>query len=80
MAGLERQVADNPVALVEKAEHRDPIGHRRHAWLVGAGARNVDRDCLTLVARRGIPAAGAKRRQRNQDPAGAHAYSGFHAW
>ena len=33
LARLEHDVADDPVTLVEQAEHRDPLGHWSHARL-----------------------------------------------
>jgi hypothetical protein len=35
LAGAHAQLANDAVALVQKAEHRDPLRHRRHARLVG---------------------------------------------
>jgi hypothetical protein len=35
LARLQRQVANDAVALVEQAEHRDPLGHRRNPGLIG---------------------------------------------
>lgn len=34
LAGAQRQVADDPVALVQKTDHRHPLTHRRRADLV----------------------------------------------
>jgi len=67
IAGLHLEVADEPVALVEQADHRDTLGHRgcafdaadflRHAFGLG------DLRCLVAPARlcRGRPVAGAER-------------------
>jgi len=43
LARLQGQVADDAVALVEKAQHRDSLGHRRHANDRGR-ARNIGGD------------------------------------
>ena len=39
LAGVKRDILDDAVALVEDAEHRDPLRHRRHAALAGCGRR-----------------------------------------
>jgi hypothetical protein len=53
LAGPQHQVADDPVAFVEKTDHRHPLGHRCHARLVGGrlGQAHVDRRRLLLLAR-----------------------------
>jgi hypothetical protein len=81
LAGLQRQVADNAVALVEQADHRDALGHRRHPWLVGRSARHVDRDGLILCFVCPISATACSEQQGKGEDGGktGHAYSGFHA-
>ena len=50
LAGLHGQIARNAVALVEQADHRHPVAHRRRPRRDrGHGLRNVDR--LRLVDR-----------------------------
>jgi hypothetical protein len=80
LAGLQGQVADNAVALIEKAQHGDPLGHRRHAGDRGR-ARNIGCDGRgpgAVFARLAIAAAHHKRgdQHRSHEP---HAQSGFHA-
>jgi hypothetical protein len=84
VAGLHLEIADQPVALVEQADHRDALGHRgralnaadfgRHA--LGLGDRLDGRAAIAL--RRAAVAAGERRRgeqrdQRGRDRAHAHA-------
>jgi hypothetical protein len=90
-AGLQRQIAGQPVALVEQADDSGPLGHRRagQAVLVGGadrGALHLDRP--GLVGHRHLAiAAGGKREQRraDQDRRGSarrtpdHDASGLHA-
>jgi len=85
LARLERDVADDSVALVEQAEHGDPLGHR------GDPGDGLDRLRRADVHRAGAvgglarvaPAAVASRRQREQQrqrcKAAGQDYSGFQA-
>jgi hypothetical protein len=43
LARLQHQVADDAIALVEEAEDRDPLRHRRHARHRDVGGRLVHR-------------------------------------
>jgi hypothetical protein len=43
LARFQHQVADDSVALVEEADHRDPFGHRSHAWYGDVVRRLVHR-------------------------------------
>jgi hypothetical protein len=64
----QRDVADDPVALVEEAEHRDPLRHRSHSGLAGRSQRHVvgDRGFIAL-ARPVAAVAGACRHRQQQD-------------
>jgi hypothetical protein len=88
----ELQIAGDAVALVEEADHRRPLWHRRRAGRhLRHGLRNVDGFGLRLG--RGLtgllgfgyiaPVAGAEREQGKEGPDGpsarGHAYSGVHA-
>ncbi|KQN91587.1 hypothetical protein ASE90_01940 [Sphingomonas sp. Leaf67] len=42
LTGLERQVAGFAVALVEQADHRDPLGHRRRSRQQAAVQPGID--------------------------------------
>ena len=77
----QRKVADDAVALVEQAHHGDALGHRRHPWLLGSGARHVDRDRLGLGRLFATVAAARGQQQSDwkEDRSTGHAYSGFHA-
>ena len=90
---LQRNVADQPVAFIEQAEHGDTLFHRRHAGIgiVGTGGRA----CLGKRARVGwrrrrslclaITSGQRTKRQRytqGEQPwsgRAAHALSGVHA-
>jgi hypothetical protein len=85
LARPQRDVANDPVALVEQAQDGDPLRHRRYAGL-GACRGSVGRGGGSLARRLalGLPLAVAPRRtQREQakenEPA-AHAQSGIHGW
>jgi hypothetical protein len=78
LAGMKRDVLDDPVALVEDAEHRDALRHRRDAALpcgvrrapAGDGRRGV----LLL---RGLAARGERQRKEQRCSDYPHAYSGI---
>jgi hypothetical protein len=85
---LQGQRARDAVALVEEAEHRDPLGHRsRPGGHCGDGLRNVDRarlaDGLAVATRIAAAAAVAAREGDRKHDRGAerepHAWSGVHA-
>jgi len=81
LAGPQRDVADDPVALVEQAEDGDPLLHRGDPGH-GAGALRSGRRCRT--ARRlprlldPVAAADGKRRDDTQSQDCPHAQSGVH--
>jgi hypothetical protein len=88
LTGFQRDVADDAVALVEKAEHRDPFGHRRCSLAdAGRGLGHIDRDRIFLRIARGVGrafvATGHQQQRRRDDHRcgkGAwHAYSGVQA-
>jgi hypothetical protein len=79
LAGMKHDVLDDAVALVEDAEHRDSLRHRRYAMLAATGAapgRGRRGRILLLGA-----AVAAGKRERDQEQRGElaiHAYSGIH--
>jgi hypothetical protein len=81
LARSQRQIADDPIALVEQADHRDPLVHRREALVGDLGLRGRSRLLRTLlrlfaaVAGRQCQRAGDQRCCRE-----AHAQSGVHGW
>jgi hypothetical protein len=84
-AGLQRDVADDAVALVEQAEHGNPLRHRRHAGdrldrarrIEGGRGRAVGQAIGVTFA---APATGnCGRCQRQRAEAADTNYSGFHA-
>ena len=86
LSGLERDVADDAVALVEKSEHRDPLAHRGYAGHGLGRARGIDGDRGGAIGglralRSAITAAHGRsyRRDRQRPQARARDYSGFHA-
>jgi hypothetical protein len=80
LARLQGQVADDAVALVEEAQNRDSIGHRRYPndsatpYHIGAGCSGAGR----LLARIAITAGGGERDHHHKNDK-THAQSGFHA-
>jgi hypothetical protein len=85
LTGLEHQVADDSVSLVQKTDHRDPIGHRCDARDRDIIGRLVGRDrlaCLVVLARRrlGPSAAGGQQGEGDGNEEKAHAQSGVHGW
>ncbi|MEO8176885.1 MAG: hypothetical protein ABI626_09535 [Sphingomicrobium sp.] len=77
---LERQVAYDPVALVEQAEHGDPLRHRRHSGLADRSRGDLGRGrsaggrLLRLVA--AIAATGGEHQHNQKCGDRAHAQSG----
>jgi hypothetical protein len=74
LAGLEREVAGEAVALVEQAQHRDPLRHRsRPRRLGGDRLRNVDRPglarrlAIALPFRRAFGPAGGERGEAEEE-------------
>lgn len=79
---LQRQVAREPVALVEKAEHRHPLGHGRRAGRhFRDRLRNIDGLRFRLPFRRllalgNAPAAGCEQRERSNWKSAPHCAPG----
>jgi hypothetical protein len=73
---------DDAVALVENAEHCDPLAHRRDARLIDArrsrGIGDHRLRGILLVTAAGAP--GERERQDGQGAGDPHAYSGFQGW
>ncbi len=80
LTGPQREVADDAVALVQQAEDRDPLGHRRHPGLPGLRPGGVKRHRLPgrLALGLGIAIAAARgeRRRNHKSYRRAHAQSG----
>jgi hypothetical protein len=76
LAGMERDVLDDSVALVEDAEDGDALRHWRDIGLIDARTRLLRGALIRLVG------AAVARRQRNADQQRygefPHAYSGIH--
>jgi hypothetical protein len=89
LAGPQRNVAYDAVALVEQAEHRDPLRHRRDSRL--GPRRRPRRSERALLGRlrllglaAGLPAAvaagGAQAKEKQESRPASHAQSGVHGW
>jgi hypothetical protein len=66
LARLESQVADDPVSLVEKPDHRDPLGHRRDTRLAACRCGLAGSRSRLLLCRIVAPAAGEGERERGE--------------
>jgi hypothetical protein len=64
LAGLQRNVLNDAVALVENSNHCDALCHRRDTALPGRGRRSLDPAELGRVLLAAPPARG--QRERNQ--------------
>jgi hypothetical protein len=82
LAGPKRQVADDPVALVQQTDDRDPFGHRSDPGLVGNFYRSLRAGRLLLkvagllAAAAGKPPAKQGRHHQHTDRRFSHLYSG----
>ena len=79
LARSQRQVADDTVALVEKTDDRDPLGHRSHPRLgSGPGALLALLRLVLLLPGLVAAAAGRADRQRQHEDEGTgHVYLGI---
>jgi hypothetical protein len=78
LAGVERDILDDAVALVEDAEHGDALRHRRHAALAVGGRGGLPRRRQGLVGRlAALPARGERKRSDQGYDGCLHAYSGI---
>jgi hypothetical protein len=77
LAGVESDVLDDAVALVEHAEHRDPVRHRRDVGLARGRCPRLFRSSLIRLL---SPAVARRKREPDQQWCGkfSHAYSGIH--
>jgi hypothetical protein len=80
LARVKRDILHQSVALVEDAQHRDPLGHGRHSGLIGAGRhRGVGDHRTRVILLLGLAAArGERQRDRQRGRAPDHGYSGIH--
>jgi hypothetical protein len=76
---MKRDVLDNAVALIEDAEHGNPLRHRRDAGLIAARRdRGVGDGCLRVVLLRApVACADGEGQQDGRCGESAHAYSGI---
>jgi hypothetical protein len=82
LARLHPEIVDNAVALVEEADDRHPVLHRRQPGLVAlehlTGIRGLE---LLLASARFLAARGKRDRQRDcKGRQKAHCYSGVQGW
>jgi hypothetical protein len=78
LSGPHRQVADDPVALVQKADDRDPFCHRSDPRLVGSLDRRLGAGRRLLALAAFLAAARAKqgRHDERTNRRLSHLYSG----
>ena len=78
LTGMESDILDDPVALVEDSEHRDALRHRCDPSLSRAGRPDFpgsgSRGVLLL---RTLAARGERERDQQQSSGSAHDYSGI---
>jgi hypothetical protein len=79
LAGVERDILDDPVTLVEDAEHGDALRH----WgdrLLGCGPRLAPRGLgrWRILPLRAAAARGERERDQQRSGEFPHAYSGIH--
>ena len=82
LAGLEREIADDAVALVEQGDHRHPISHRRHPGGVDRRRQRFGNDFIVDrgVVRPSVARSDNQAERGNSDgPAAVHAWSGVQA-
>jgi hypothetical protein len=78
LTGMQRDILDDAVALVEDAEHRHPLRHRRHTALAVRGRGDLLSRRQRLVLRfPALPARGERERGKQWCSGSAHAYSGI---
>jgi len=74
---MKRDILNDAVALVENAENRDPLRHRRHATFAIGGRGDLSRGGQRRVPLLGALAARGERKRGDQRSSqGAHVYSG----
>jgi len=66
LAGVKRDVLDDPVSLVEDSEDRDTLRHRRHAPFAVRGRGGLPRGWQRRILLRLALAAGSKRERCKQ--------------
>jgi hypothetical protein len=76
---MKRDMLDDAVALVEDAEHRDPLRHRRHSAFAVSSRSHLLRRRKRRIRLLGSLPAGGGQRERNQQRCGTafHYYSGI---
>ncbi|MGH6659532.1 MAG: hypothetical protein ACREBM_07780 [Sphingomicrobium sp.] len=78
LAGAERDILDDPVALVEHPEHRDPLGHRGDPGDLALARRRAGTIAVRAVLVGAAPAGGEREdAAKHQESCPAHAYSGI---
>jgi hypothetical protein len=77
LAGPQRHILNDAVALVEDSNHCDALGHRRDTALPGRGRRSFDAAELGGVLLAASPARGQRERDQQRCRKLSHAYSGI---
>jgi hypothetical protein len=80
LARLQREIADDSVALVEQAENRDALGHRSDAGFIHLRRRRTDGDRIAFFGNLLVllAAAGSQDRRRQQESGASRPQSGVH--
>jgi hypothetical protein len=79
LAGMQRDILHDSVALVEDPEDRDALRHRSHSALAGCGRRGFAGGWAAGVLLLGAaPASGERECQQQRCASSSHAYSGIH--
>jgi hypothetical protein len=78
LARVESDVLDDSVALVEDAEHRHPLCHRRDAPLAISRRSDLPRTGRGgILLLRALPAGGERDGHQQRSGGAVHAYSGI---
>jgi hypothetical protein len=77
LAGVERDILDDAVALVEDPQHRDPLRHRRHPALAACGRSDLPRRWQRHILLALLPTCSKRERDQQRCRDGPHAYSGI---
>jgi hypothetical protein len=78
LPGVERDILDDAVALVEDAKHRDALRHRRHSAFAVRGRGDLPgHGQFRVLLLTTLAARGKRERGEQRSSEGAHVYSGI---
>jgi hypothetical protein len=78
LAGMESDILDDPVALVENTQNGNPLRHRSHAALAVGCRGDLSRLGRGRILLGALPASGKREHKQQRSGGAAHAYSGIH--